>query len=273
MTSVYAIPVAKKLDIKLVNGVIRNATRHSLCDKSFLLPKITFPFSDRIVANSRAGLAAYRVPKNLESCVKNGFDFQRIANLRDVNQVRNNLHITTEQVVGMVATFSKFKDYDTYIKAAQIVLRQRNDVTFLAIGDGPNLENIRKSLSLDLYQRILFPGRLKDVESVVNIFDVGVLSTHSEGISNSIMEYMALGKPVVATDSGGNNELVLEGRTGFLVSTSDAVQMGNCIERLLKDSELARRMGAKGKQRIEKEFSIERMTDNFLALYREIARE
>lgn len=271
MTSVYAIPVAKMLGIRLVNGIIRDASLHGKFNKSFLIPKLTFPFSDVIVANSAAGLAVYKVPKQRGLCIYNGFDFERIENLQSETGVRKALNIQTKKVVGMVASFSRFKDYETFIEAAKIVLRKRNDVTFLAIGDGPILEKAKRSVSPNLQQRVVFPGRLEHVESVVNVFHVGVLSTHSEGISNSIMEYMALGKPVVATDSGGNNALVVEGKTGFLVPTSDADQMAHRIEQLLKDNELARLMGAEGKQRIAKEFSPEKMTKNFLSLYKEVA--
>jgi glycosyltransferase involved in cell wall biosynthesis len=88
------------------------------------------------------------------------------------------------------------------------------------------------------------------VESYINVMDVCVLATFTEGISNSVMEYMALGKPVVATEGGGTGELVRSGETGFLVKPSDPGMMAGKIEELISDEELRKRMGEMGKDRI-----------------------
>lgn len=87
----------------------------------------------------------------------------------------------------MVATFSDKKDYTTFINAAQIVIESRDDVTFIAVGDGGNLESCKNLVKPEFQNRIKFLGRQKNVESIVNIFDVGVLATFTEGISNTIM--------------------------------------------------------------------------------------
>ena len=122
--------------------------------------------------------------------------------------------------------------------------------------------------------KIIFPGRQKDVESTINIFDVGVLSTntkvHGEGISNPIMEYMALGKPVLATRCGGNCELLIDGKTGFLVKDGDWENLTNRIIQLLDNSQLALQFGESGCQRIRHEFSLEKMSKNHVALSKAI---
>jgi glycosyltransferase involved in cell wall biosynthesis len=258
MTSVYAIPVAKKLGIKFVNGIIRDATKRRLFDKIYLCAKSTFLFSDAIVANSMAGLQAYKVPPHKSVCIHNGFDLQRTANLQNEKElVREKFHISTDKVVGMVAEFSNRKDYKTYIAAAEMVLAEKNNVTFMAVGDGKNLEQTKKTLSQHSKNKIIFTEQQKDTESIVNTFTIGILTTnfdnHAEGISNSIMEYMALGKPVIATDSGGTKELVLNNITGFLVPPGDPVTLSERISQLLDDVELATKMGMEGKKRIEEE--------------------
>ena len=100
-----------------------------------------------------------------------------------------------------------------------MILNNRKDVTFLVIGNGINLEKCR--MKARGHEKIKFLGFQNDIESIVNVFNAGVLLTnqdvHGEGISNSIMEYMALGKPVIATDGGGTKELIVDGKTGFLV--------------------------------------------------------
>jgi len=271
MTSIYAVPVAKMLGIKLINGMIRDSSPFNFFSKSCIRSKITFPFSDVILANSNAGLKAYNAPLHKSVCIYNGFDFNRIRRLHDENTVRRKFNINTEKVVGMVASFSDNKDYETYVSSAKMILQNRNNVTFLAIGGGENLEKCKKMVDDKFKDKILFLGRQEDVESIVNIFDVGLLSTntkvHGEGISNSIMEYMALGKPVVATDCGGTSELVLHGETGFLVKSQNIDDMGTRIEQLLEDKDLSIRMGNAGRERIKKKFNLGKMTKLYIGLY------
>lgn len=97
--------------------------------------------------------------------------------------------------------------------------------------------------------------------------DVCVLATYTEGISNSIMEYMALAKPVVATDGGGTKELVLQNETGFLVRPSIPGEIVDCVEQLLSNPDIRNEMGMRGKKRIHEVFSIESMVRNFIDLY------
>jgi glycosyltransferase involved in cell wall biosynthesis len=115
-----------------------------------------------------------------------------------------------------------------------------------------------------------------DVESIINAFDIGILLTdlerHGEGISNSIMEYMAAGKPVIATDGGGTREIVIDGETGFLVPQKSPERVAETIDKLLNDDELRRNMGLMGKQMIQREFNIHRMTSEHVELYEKLAR-
>ena len=98
---------------------------------------------------------------------------------------------------------------------------------------------------------------------MINVFDIGVLSTYSEGISNSIMEYMALSKPVVATDGGGTRELIEDNKSGFLVEQKNADQMAKYLETLINDSDIRNEMGLRGKQIIKEKFNYKKMCDSF----------
>ena len=122
-----------------------------------------------------------------------------------------------------------------------------------------------------LLNKIIFPGKRSDVESIVNIFDIGILLTntklHGEGISNAIIEYMALGKPVIATRSGGTEEIVEDQKTGFLISPFDSTELIEKMEILINDPELRRKMGTAGKERIQKCFSIDKMVSKFISVY------
>jgi len=108
------------------------------------------------------------------------------------------------------------------------------------------------------------------VESIVSGIDVGVLCTYTEGISNSVMEYMAAGRPTVVTDGGGSRELVVEGRTGFLVPPSDPEAMAIKIEALLDRPDLAEELGLAAQRHLLRQFSLEQLADNTLRMYRSV---
>ena len=112
-----------------------------------------------------------------------------------------------------------------------------------------------------------FLGKKSDIELYINTIDVGILATFTEGISNSIMEFMAAGKPVIASSGGGTKEIVDDGKTGFLVNTSDAEGLAVKIELLLDNSDLRLKMGQEGQARIRNFFSIDEMAKQFLTLY------
>jgi glycosyltransferase involved in cell wall biosynthesis len=269
LPAVYAGPVARIMKIKLINAMIANAPRR-LSRQQGLRARLTFPFSDIIQSNSHAGLRAYGVPQGKGNVIHNGLDFGRLEGLRDGEEVRGELHIGTRHVAGMVAGFHPLKDYESLLEAARIVLGRRDDVTFVCVGGGTDLERIRNEGNFS--DRIIFTGKRNDVESIVQIFDIGILSTYSEGISNSIMEYMALGKPVIASEGGGTVELVVDGETGFIIPQRSPRVLAERIEHLLDDAALRETMGRKGLERIRERFSIERMTDEHMSLYSELAR-
>jgi glycosyltransferase involved in cell wall biosynthesis len=276
MSSIYAAPVAKLCGTAFVNGFVRDAPPHMmLWNKHYLRGKLTIPFSDIVVANSRAGLAAYHIPERKGVCIYNGFNPERVFNLTDEAELRSMLGITTRNVVGMVANFTPNKDYAIFVEMACRICHLKDDVTFVAVGDGETLWQVRGSVPREHSARIKFLGQRKDVESIANLFSVGVLATntrvHGEGISNAIVECMALGKPIVATNDGGTPELVLEGQTGFLVPSHDAGALTDRVLKLLDNAELANDFGREGRRRIETAFSLDAMTNAYLCLYRGLA--
>ena len=125
-------------------------------------------------------------------------------------------------------------------------------------------------------KRFFFLGRQKDVQRYVRIFDIAVLSTnarvHAEGMSNAIMEYMAMEKPVIATDSGGNRELVNDGRTGYLVPPFSSCDMVDKMMKLLDNKELRLSMGQQGKRKVIEEFSTEKMVGQYFELYQSLIK-
>jgi glycosyltransferase involved in cell wall biosynthesis len=268
MTAIYLVPACKLLHIKLINGMVVDApVKQNLSNKYYLRAKLTFPFSDVIIGNSKAGLLAYRAPEKKSVVIYNGFAFSRTKDLIAKDEIIKELKIDSGYIVGMVASFSFNKDYLTFYKAAEILLRKRTDITFLAIGNRTDSDESRNLIPDEFLGRFRLLGRKSNPESFINVMDICILSTFTEGISNSIMEYMALGKPVVATDGGGTREIVDDGVTGFLIGQCDPEQLASKIELLLNDKDLRTKMGDKGIARVSDLFSIEQMTAKYVDIY------
>ena len=269
MCSVYAGPAAWLGGAAFVNGAFRNAEAKQSPGMR-LRTLLTLPFSDVAVANSRAGAAAYKLPARKSASIHNGFDGSRLAALPPAAEVRRSLGIDTPFAVGMVAGFRPDKDYRTFLQMATALTRRRDDVTVVAVGDGPERESLQREFPSAGFPRIRFLGHRTDVEAISSIFSVGVLTSFNEGISNAVMEYMALGKPVVVSDIPGNRELVDEGRSGFLVPANDAETLESRISELLDNADLAERFGAAGHETIGRDFSFPAMIDAYLSLYRNV---
>ena len=271
MTSFYALPVGKIHRIPVVNGSIRNAfTRGGIRWK---VERMLLKLSDARVANSRAGFNSrrFRATDPGNYVIYNGFDFSRLSPT-EPQILQKMLDLSQgKRIVGMVAEFREDKDYATYFEAARLILRKRSDVCFVAVGGGKNLEVLRQRYGID-NSGIQFLGRQTAVESIVSTFEIGVLATYTEGISNAIMEYMALGKPVVSTDGGGTTELVINGVTGFVVPPQQPKALAERIELLLERPELSTVFGKAAQQRIRTRFSIQQLVDTTLQSYRSVLR-
>lgn len=277
MTSIYAAPTIKLLNIRFLNALIADAPENlTFKDKRYLRRKITFPFSDVILSNSHAGLAAYKVPKQLGVCIHNGFDFHRLDNLIAPAKIREQYNISTPFVVGMVGNFGKRKDYKTFLQAGMELIKDRDDVSFITAGGGRDLEKMQALVPPVLKHRIIFTGLISHVESLVNTFTIGVLTSnkdyHGEGISNAIMEYMALKKPVIATDCQGTKEIVHHGKNGYLISNKDKKTLKSYISQLLDSPLRAQQMGDYGAKLLRKSFDLTGMVDKYIKLYDEMLK-
>ena len=257
MPAFYAIFLKYFFNIPLLNSQITDAP----ANVKFGIHSITLLFSDLIISNSKAGLLAYNVFKQKNLVIYNGFNFKRLESLEDPIIVRKKYNLDNDFIIGMVASFSPLKDYKTYIKSAELILSKYNNIRFLCIGDGDK-SIYKKNIKKKFNDRIIFFDKIKDIESLINIFDIGVLSTYTEGISNSIMEYMALSKPVIATFGGGTCELV-NSKSGFLVHQKDPHELADKLEVLINSTEKRKIMGKKGREIVEDKFNFNKMCKSF----------
>lgn len=166
-----------------------------------------------------------------------------------------------------------WKDHPTFLRAAQRVHERVPEAAFIIAGEG-ELKEMTQELarSLGLGERTFFLGRCQDVGALLSISDVCVLSSRSEGFSNAILEYMAAGKPVVATDVGGAREAIMHGESGYLAPVGDHEQLAGHIISLLLQPETSRWMGERGKRLASEKFSSLRQLQNVESLYNELLK-
>jgi glycosyltransferase involved in cell wall biosynthesis len=272
MVTFYSLPAVILKKIPLLNSQITDAPPKIKKWTFFnLISRINFFFSKIILANSIAGIDSYNVNKKKSKIIYNGINLDRFVNLQNTSEVKMHYGIETAYSVIMVASFTDRKDYDKFIDVAKSVNSIRSDISFIAVGGGINFERIKRRVIEEQIPNIIFLGKIKEVENVVSIADIGVLfSTYGEGISNAILEYMALGKPVIAEDIGGTKEIVENGINGILLTNKLPEQIAKIIIDLIDDKSKRNRMGEMGKKQIQEKFTIDKMGKEFEKIYHSI---
>jgi glycosyltransferase involved in cell wall biosynthesis len=268
MPAFVTIPSKIFFRIPHLNNQITDAPKKLKKNFTWLLNKLNFKFSTLIISNSIAGINSYKIKTKKSNVIYNGINIDRFKNLPEIKSIQNKYNIKSSHIVIMVASFYFTKNYDLFLDIAKEVILKKRDALFIAIGDGILFEKIKKRAKDEDIQNVLFTGKLNNPEELINISDIGVLfSTDGEGISNSIMEYMALGKPVIANRAGGTNELVSHNLSGYLISNESPTEIATLILELLDNPNRRIDMGNKGKEIIQKRFSINRMGQEYIDIY------
>ncbi len=253
---------------------------HSKTPKQLFVEKQAFRAAHRIVVNSEAireflteaGVSATKIVT-----IYNGLD-----PLSFVDRPRGNrtetlaalaLNVAPEsKLVTIVANMrSDVKNHELFLLSAKRVGADNEDARFLIVGEGelqPRYEKMAHELGIA--EKCRFLGPRADVGALLAVSDVGVLSSRSEGFSNAILEYMAAGLPVVATDVGGAREAVKDGETGFVVPSNDETALASTISLLLNDSDLAANMGFAGRKAAMERFSDTAQLAAVTSLYNEL---
>jgi L-malate glycosyltransferase len=264
---------AKLFNRKLKLVATRRVDYH-LHHSKFRRFKYDNPFLNKIVCISeriRNILLEDNIPYSKLVIIRSGVDLHKFDNISSNTTIREQLGIALDQtIVGTVAALVGRKDYPNLIKAAKIVTEQRNNVTFLAVGDGQQKRILEvMSQSLGLKNKFIFAGFREDIGNFLKTFDIFVSASHIEGLGTSILDAQAVGLPVIATKTGGILEAVFHEQNGLLVPPNSAADMAAAIIRLYDDPDLRNRLAEKGKQTVQ-EFSIEKTVEKNLKLYDEL---
>jgi sugar transferase (PEP-CTERM/EpsH1 system associated) len=208
------------------------------------------------------------VPVRKVRHIPNGVDVECFAP-RPPEPARRALNLPSgTAVIGTVGRLDPVKDHIGLIRAFAAATTGRHAILLIA-GDGPCRERIEDAIrGLGLGARVHVLGERSDVPVVLNTLDLFVLASLGEGMSNSILEAMATGLPVVATRVGGNGELVADGVTGILVPGGSHEALAGAMRRYLDHPELMRAHGSAGRTRVEAEFTLATMVGAYRELYR-----
>ncbi len=231
------------------------------------LQRFAYSLAHRVLANSesvRAELVRQGVPHSKTSVVYNGIDMHRVTTSAGASRLDALTRLgvpalrgDTRRHITIVANMRhKVKDYPMFLRAAQQISQTVPDVAFLLAGEGelqPSLQALAVELGIE--DRTYFLGRCEALAALLSVSDICVLSSEAEGFSNSILEYMAAGRPVVATNVGGASEAIVEGKSGHLVPAGDFRAMAETIIGLLNGNHLAD-MGNAGRAIVAEKFSL-----------------
>jgi glycosyltransferase involved in cell wall biosynthesis len=206
-----------------------------------------------------------------EDCfvVYNGIDPRAFASGLSSGDARKKLGVSPgAPTVTIVAGLRPVKNHRLFLDMARLVLARLPETRFLLAGEGdlrPALENYARELNIS--DRAMFLGSRSDIPDVLAATDVAVLTSHSEGLPNAMLESMAVGIPVVTTDYAGAREFMTDGEEGFIVPRGDAPAMADRVIRLLREESLRASMGEKGARTVAGRFSMDTMAAGFLSAY------
>jgi len=171
-------------------------------------------------------------------------------------------------LLGIIARLSEQKDHQTFLKAAAIIAEKRPATRFLIVGEGPlrpYLQELTESMGLS--RSVIFCGIRKDIESIYSALDVLVFSSRWEGLPVSLLEGMASGLPIVATDVGSISRVMKAGEMGAIVAPGDPVALAEACLALIDDPELRQKMGEAALTLVESSYSLQAMVDKISNLY------
>lgn len=272
--TLYASVFSVIYKIPLINGSIRYGKKIKIFEKIWLYSLFLNPFSKIVVANSKAGLKAHnKKESNKYRVIYNGIELSRSSVIHSEGD--NDPENTKKRFnICMVARFNSAKDHVTAIKAVNTLIDKGYDVDFTMVGDGETRESVRFITEKKNESHFIFTGRRNDVEEFIRKSDVCILTCntkgHAEGLSNSIMEYMLFKKPVIASDCGGNGEIISNERSGYIIEPFNHELLADKLEILINDKILRGKMGIEGLKIVIEKFSLNKMVEAYARLYKEV---
>lgn len=216
------------------------------------------------------------VPSNKVVQIINGVDTVRFAPEIVSPSAREREGLSPDAfVIGTVGRLDPVKDQQLLIRAFALLKRcntvQAQRLKLLIVGAGPERDRLTQLVAeLGVGDAVLMPGERRDVPDQMRNMDLFVLPSIAEGISNTILEAMASGLPVLATSVGGSGELIEDGVSGYLFPTGDVERLAALITQCLNNRELSRSLGSTARRRCEEHFSLKAMAAAYARMYEDV---
>ena len=243
------------------------------------LDRLTFSLSLGYVSNSQAAidfLVAHGYNRRKFWMIHNGIDIKPFYARSDEEKgaIKREYELPSEKlIITCVANLRPPKGHEYLVRALHELKGETTDFLALLVGDGPlreKLQGLVQKLGLEEQVRFLGSRDREEIPKILSITDIFVLPSLLEGLPTVVIEAMAAGCPVVATAVAGTPEVVIDGKTGFLVNSRDSEALAQEIAQLLKDPLLRQKMGETGVRRVEEHFALEKMVRSYEALYRDL---
>lgn len=234
-----------------------------------LLIKIT----DQVTAISSATKMALTqfefIPSDKIKVVYNGIKPLQI-DIDDVNKIRTELDIKDGSIVfGTIARLDPIKNHQMMLQAFKLVKERYKNARLVIVGDGEELQNITVTIEqLDLKNDVILTGYKTNPTSYLATFDTYLLSSFSEGTSMTLLEAMSISKPCVVTDAGGNKEIVLNNKTGFVTPNDNAEAFADAMIKLIKNPQMHKEMSRKSVERYRELFAENAMNNSYEKIYK-----
>lgn len=243
--------------------------------KNFLSPfKYKSKNLDHIVCiseNIRQIMINDGIPESKMSIIHSGVDTHRFDAVKPYEDFRVNWNIPVDAVIiGTIAAFAGHKDYPNLIKAASLVLEQRSDVCFMAVGEGELLGDMQSLVkSLNISERFIFTGFQQEVGKFLKSFDIFVLASKMEGLGTSVLDAMSVGLPIICTEAGGIPEMICNGSNGILVPVHESFLLSKAILDLINNPNYRNILGDNALTSVQ-EFDISNTVSKYIKLYNEL---
>lgn len=286
-SNVFSIPAARMAGVPCVIASIRDLGT-DLSPRQALVHKWICKLADHLIVNAdaiRDSLVAQGIAVGRISVIRNGVDMTRFDGHESGAALRHDFDLPDNApLVVMLSRLQKVKGVEYFLEAAARIRSRIPEAHFLLVGDAfirpdPRGEDMRAvdeasrvriqntAAKLGIADRLHLTGVRKDVPAVLAASAVSVLPSLSEGTSNTLLESMAAGVPVVATAVGGTPEVIADGFNGLLVPPRDAESLANAICEILRDRSLSQRLGAEGRRTVATNYSMDRMVRETGDLY------
>jgi len=214
------------------------------------------------------------IPEDKITVIYNGVDRNRYERQMGVaDETRRSLGIQSGvPIIGAIGRLVYQKGYIYLLEAAALVLQKMPHVRFVLVGEGPEEASLKqKATSLGISDSCIFTGARYDVAELLSSFDVFILSSVLEGLPRTVIEAMAAGCPIVATDIEGVREEVEDGKSAMLVKPADPASLANAVTTLLNDRKLGERIGQEARKRAEQLFDLRKTIKNVEHVYEKVA--